>query len=249
MYIEIKKNPEKTGKFPESEEITDRNGIPITRPEVIAEYKRIKSIPHSQRTAKEGIRLNNILKHGDKCPNKNKMRTVSPAEPAEPRLDALNAIVEQNQNTQCSELIVESIINEIYNGTNPIQAILKNNVTPQKFYRILEKPAFSEKKVEYYHARECYAEFCLYKRELLEKQLLDGEIDSSTYATLSTDYKYLASKFYPKVYGDKINIESNVVTAVTHTVDNNRIIQLNQMLSGGLLEDKRAVDADFEEVD
>lgn len=249
MYIEIKKKSDNVINFPQGDQITDRNGNPITRPEVIAEYKRIKAIPHKERTAKEGIRLNNILKHGDKSPNKNKMRQANnmPRKPKTktPSLAELNNTPDQNAPIN----IIAQVTDAIYNGINPIQACINLNIKPRKFYEELEKSQNLSLKNEYYHARECYAEFCLHRRELLELQLLSGEIDSSTYRTLADDYKFLASKFYPKVYGDKINIESNVATTVTHTVDNERIMQLNQMLSGGLLEDKRAVDAEFEELD
>lgn len=249
MYIEIKKKPVNTVKASANEQITDRYGNPITRPEVIAEYKRIKAIPHKQRTAAEGIRLNNILKHGDNCPNKNKMRQINKINPSEkistPDLVELNSA----QGHEAPQNIIAQVTELVYIGINPIQACINLKIKPRDFYKELEKDENVFERTEYYHARECYAEFCLHRRELLEKQLLNGEIDSSTYRTLADDYKFLASKFYPKVYGDKINIESNVATTVTHTVDNNRIMQLNQMLSGGLLEDKRAIDAEFDELD
>lgn len=246
MYIEIKKKPDNIAKFPDHEQITDRSGNPITRPEVIAEYKRIKAIPHKQRTAKEGIRLNNILKYGDNCPNKNKMRETQSKPPVNPDLKTLNSIRLKPKDEKSA---LKEAIENIYNGINPIQAIIQSGLTPRKFYLLIEKNEFSFEKIDYLHARECYAEFCLYKRERLEKQLLAGEIDSSTYRTIADDYKFLAMKFYPKMYGDRINIEANSTTTVTHTIDNQRIMQLNQMLSGGLLEDKRTVDAEFEEVD
>lgn len=250
MLIDIKTG-KKIDKKSKAEPILDRLGRPITRPEVVAEYKRIKSIPHQKRTAREGIRLNNILKFGDGCPNKNIMRKIHNPKPktpiAGPTLAELNHIP-STPDTEPAQ-VIDNVIDSIYNGINPIQAMKDNSVSPQKFYRLIEKPCFSQQKIDYLHARECYAEFCLYKRELLEQQLIAGEIDSATYNVLSNDYKFLASKFYPKVYGDKINIESTSATTVTHTIDNERILQLNQMLSGGLLEHKPAIDVEFEEMD
>lgn len=241
----------KNGKTIERPEIKDRQGRLITRPEVVAEYKRIKSIPHKERTAKEGIRLNNILKHGDACPNKNKMRKAngmtSRASVHSPTLAELNKT--DSTGTSNTESAIARVTDLIYQGINPIQACIQLHIKPRDFYRELDKCPDSCLINDYYHARECYAEFCLHRREILELQLLSGEIDSSTYRTLADDYKFLASKFYPKVYGDKINIESTSNATVTHTIDNNRIMQLNQLLNGGLLESNGAVDAEFEEVD
>lgn len=250
MLIDIKTG-KKIDKKSKDESILDRQGRPITRPEVVAEYKRIMAIPHAEQTGREARRLNNIKRFGDDCPNKNIMRKIHNPKPkapiTEPTLAELNHIPDA-ENTEPTQ-IIDNVIDSIYNGINPIQAMKDNSVSPQKFYRMIEKPCFSQQKIDYLRARECYAEFCLYKRELLEQQLIAGEIDSSTYNVLSNDYKFLASKFYPKVYGDKINIESTSATTVTHTVDNERILQLNQMLSGGLLEHKPAIEAEFEEID
>lgn len=239
----------KTGKPVTEEVIADRNGNQITRPEVIAEFKRIKAIPQKQRTAAEGIRLNNILKFGDKCPNKNIMRRIHSPKPQKPKPEPTLAELNTQEVTPQPDNIIERVTNQIYKGVNPIQACINESIKPRQFYGELEKTTNSFLKSEYYHARECYAEFCLHRREQLELQLLAGEIDSATYRTLSDDYKFLASKFYPKVYGDRISVESTGSTTVTHTIDNNKISQLNKMLNGGLLEDKSAIDVEYEEVD
>lgn len=106
-----------------------------------------------------------------------------------------------------------------------------------------------ELKSEFSRARALFAEFCLFRREQLEAQLLAGEIDSATYTTLSADYKYLAGKFAPAIYGDKITVNSSVTHNVTTAVDTSKVVRLNSLLAGALPPPDEAKDAAWEEVD
>lgn len=233
----------KTGK-PIEKKRFDKRGRPITRPEVLAELERIEAKPYKLRPPKENIRLAALRRDGDSVKNKNKLRRVEQKAPDQTTLAELN----NNPATPADTLgAAKAIINDVYSGMLPISAIRNNGLTPRKFYTFLEKSENAALRASYFSARECLAEFALYKRELLEKQLLAGEIDSSTYAALANDYKYLAAKCYPKLYGDKLTIDSNTTTTVNHTIDASKVLQLNQMLNGGALPAPAVVDAEFEE--
>lgn len=107
----------------------------------------------------------------------------------------------------------------------------------------------NELKSEFVRARCIFAEFCLYKREMLENQLLNGEIDSATYATLANDYKYLAAKFAPSMYGDKISIESTITQKTTSMPSMDKVQELNALINNNLLTDESIKEAEYTEVD
>lgn len=119
----------------------------------------------------------------------------------------------------------------------------------EEFFRNKVFDTLRELKSEFSRARTLFAEFCLFRREQLEAQLLAGEIDSATYTTLSADYKYLAGKFAPAIYGDKITVSSSVTHNVTAAVDTNKVARLNSLLAGALPAPDEAKIADWEEVD
>lgn len=119
----------------------------------------------------------------------------------------------------------------------------------EEYFRSRVFETLRELKSEFSRARTLFAEFCLFRREQLEAQLLAGEIDSATYTTLSADYKYLAGKFAPAIYGDKITVNSSVTHNVTTAVDTSKVAQLNSLLAGALPAPDEAKDATWEEVD
>lgn len=146
------------------------------------------------------------------------------------------------------------------------QAIIKNknaqnnnniilNETPQdpdyidddEVCRIYD--TLDELKSEFVRARCIFAEFCLYKREMLENQLLNGEIDSATYATLANDYKYLAAKFAPSMYGDRISIESTITQKTTSMPSMDKVQELNALINNNLLAGESIKEAEYVEAD
>jgi hypothetical protein len=137
-------------------------------------------------------------------------------------------------------------ISEIQHKQNPDTDRPEENT---EYFRNRVFETLRELKGEFSRARALFAEFCLFRREQLETQLLAGEIDTSTYTTLSTDYKYLAGKFAPAIYGDKITVSSSVTHNVTTAVDTNKVAQLNSLLAGALPAPDEAKIADWEEVD
>lgn len=251
----------------------DRQGNPITNPLVLAEIERLEAIPKAQRKAKENIRLNGLLKNGDAAKNKSILERESkkhqagrkPTQEAE-SLAELNTPKAQNKDKSPLDE-ARAIIDAIYNGTNPIKAIKDSTLTPRQFYNLLdeqtkdlkryiegksqpfiltneEREQIKSLKKDFLHARAIFAEFCLYRREELEKQLLSGDIDTSTYSALSADYKYLAGKFAPAIYGDKISIDTTTTHNVNHSINTEQVKSLNALLNKGF----EAIDAQFEEI-
>ena len=99
-----------------------------------------------------------------------------------------------------------------------------------------------KEKQKYLSARCCLAEYYLYRRESLERDLLSGKIDSSTYSTLANDYKYLAGKLAPLAYGEKIQLDAQIVKAdLTESINADKIKQLNNLLQSNI------IDAEFTE--
>lgn len=249
----------------------DGNGQPITDSRVLAEIERLESIPKESRKAKENIRLRGLLKNGNNAKNKNiltreakKHASGRKPSPENTTLEELNQEKPHKDKTPILET-VKAIIDSVYNGINPIKAIKDSPLTPRQFYNLLDgnikgqeklftieeleeikqkKINFEEIKKEFTRARAIFAEFCLFKREELESQLLAGEIDCSTYSTLSNDYKYLAGKFAPAIYGDKISIDTTTTHNVNHSINAEQVKSLNALLNKGL----EPIDAQFEEI-
>ena len=249
----------------------DGNGQPITDSRVLAEIERLENIPKESRKAKENIRLRGLLKNGNQAKNKNILTREANKHKSgrKPNADGVT-LAELNQekpNKDKTPILetVKAIIDSVYNGINPIKAIKDSPLTPRQFYNILDgeikglqklftcdeleeikqkKINFEELKKDFSRARGIFAEFCLFKREELESQLLAGEIDCSTYSTLSNDYKYLAGKFAPAIYGDKISIDTTTTHNVNHSINAEQVKSLNALLNKGL----EPIEAEFEEV-
>ena len=67
--------------------------------------------------------------------------------------------------------------------------------------------------------------------------MLSGRIDSSTYSTLANDYKYLAGKLAPLAYGEKIQLDAQIVKAdVTESISSEKIKQLNNLLQSNIID-------------
>lgn len=241
----IKRRPGRLARWKDKDgDYIDRQGRKIKDPRVISELDRITAIPREKRNTKDQIRLGRLRRDGDDARAKNKLVTVEKKEPTQETLSDINTAGTAPTTAE----LVQNIIANIYSGLNPIEAIKKNNYSPMKFFKELDKEQNFQLKKEYFSAREAYAEFCLYRREQLEKDLLSGNIDSSTYSALANDYKFLASKCFPKMYGDKVTLETEVKHNVSLSVNNDKVLQLNEMLNAPKLLDSKVTDAEFEEV-
>ena len=109
------------------------------------------------------------------------------------------------------------IILDIAKGHSLVKACESREVSTRSFYDYIESN--EEIKQEYVRAREDRGDTCLDKIEDYQKKLEQGLIDSSTARVLIETEKWKAAKFYPKMYGDKVeNILSgavNVLPAIT----------------------------------
>lgn len=227
----------------EKGEYITRFGEIIHDPVVIEEYKRIAAIPRLYRTAVENARFANIRKNGDRAKNKNKFGKKEKKPVKKVSLSTINAKAPKapDKLEAC-----EKVIDLIYAGKNPITAAQEAGISPKKFFSELEKPENKQLADSYKIARECYAEFLLYRREFLEQQLLKGEIDSSTYSVISNDIRFLAARCFPKAYGDKQIAETTITHRAELSVDPNKIQELNALLNAGSLPPP-VIDAEYTE--
>lgn len=215
--------------------VIDTGKTLITDEHVANEYERLMN--KENMTAKELRRLSRIKKYGDKAIAKHKMDNFK-NNPT--KVKSLEKI--ENQSLEQREERVRDVIEDIFSGVNVIEACENHYIEPKYFFKILEKPEYYEDKVNFLNARITLAEYYLYRREKLEKDLLSGKIDTSTYSALSSDYKYLAGKLAPLAYGDKIQLEANVNRTNTFDVVNSeKIKELNNLLTSNI------IDAEFEE--
>ena len=118
-----------------------------------------------------------------------------------------------------------------------IKACEITSIRPKDFLCFIDKIENKDLKNLYYNARVTLAEWYLEKRERLENDLKSGRIDCSTYSTLANDYKYLAGKLAPLAYGDKIQLDAQIVKAdLTESINADKIKQLNSLLNANIID-------------
>lgn len=227
-------------KQAESEPLPDRidtGKATITNPALIAKYIELeKKQKRNENTAAERLRYNRLKKYGDKATGQNKITQ-------DPKNKPTQVITLEKANktpiTPTPERLA-AVTEDVYNGLNVIEACKNNDIKPKDFFNWIEQPENIEQKKKYFNARICLAEYYLYKRESLEKDLLSGRIDSSTYSTLANDYKYLAGKLAPLAYGEKIQLDAQIIKAdINESISSEKIKQLNNLLQSNI------IDADF----
>lgn len=229
-------------KQTESEPLPDRidtGKATITNPALIAKYKELEEKQkRNENTAAERLRYNRLKKYGDKATGQNKILQKPTNHPSQViTLEKANKAPITPTNERLAQ-VTESI----FNGLNVIDACKQLDIKPKDFFKWIELPENIEQKKKYFNARICLAEYYLYRRESLEKDLLSGRIDSSTYSTLANDYKYLAGKLAPLAYGEKIQFDAQIIKAdINESISPEKIKQLNSLLQSNI------IDADFTE--
>lgn len=227
MKVEIKKinlSPIDTGK------------TIITKPALIKAYRELEEKKESGEnfSVVERIRLGKLKKYGDNATCQNKIsKEIRPTKKID--LEKLNK-APLNITREKSEKIIE----RMFNGKTLIQACNVESIEPAKFLNFIDKEENQDLKNQYFNSRIVLAEFYLERREELERDLRENRIDSSTYSTLSNDYKYLAGKLAPLAYGDKIQLDANIQKNVAfNSIDSEKVKALNNLLNDTI------IDADY----
>lgn len=211
----------------------------ITNPALIAKYKELeKKEKTGIGTVKESRQYYRLKKHGDNVSGQNKIIQDPKNKPTQ-----IITLEKANKNpiTPTNERLAQ-VSESVFNGLNVIDACKELDIKPKDFFKWIELPENLEEKKKYFSARCCLAEYYLYRRESLEKDLLSGRIDSSTYSTLANDYKYLAGKLAPLAYGEKIQLDAQIVKQNTlEIINGDKIKELNNLLNSNI------IDAEFSE--
>lgn len=233
-FSDIKKQGE-SGAPAESVQIPQN----LTKPELIAKFIELseKEKKHENTTA-ERLRLHRLKKYGDNASGQNKITGEHTNTPSRHiSLEKLNKSPLTINRTQA-----EKIIDLINDGNTLIKSCELSSIRPKDFLCFIDNTENKDLKNLYYNARVVLAEWYLEKRERLENDLKTGRIDSSTYSTLANDYKYLAGKLAPLAYGDKIQLDAQIVKAdISEGINADKIKQLNNLLQSNI------IDADFTE--
>lgn len=238
----VKINFSNIQKQTESESLPDHidtGKATITNLALIAKYKELEEKEKtSTGTVKESRQYYRLKKYGDKAPAKNKLLQEPTNRPTQ-----IITLEKANKNpiTPTNERLAQ-VSESVFNGLNVIDACKELDIRPKDFFKWIELPENIEEKQKYFSARCCLAEYYLHRRESLERDLLSGKIDSSTYSTLANDYKYLAGKLAPLAYGDKIQLDAQIIKAdISESINADKIKQLNSLLQSNI------IDADFTE--
>jgi hypothetical protein len=102
----------------------------------------------------------------------------------------------------------KKVIALIADGMSYRQAREEQNIGNSKFFELLESDA--QLKEQYARAREKRGETFIDKIEDIEAMLIAGQIDPAAARVLIDAEKWKAAKFYPKMYGDKQQVDVNV---------------------------------------
>ena len=132
------------------------------------------------------------------------------------------------------------IIKEIKSGVSPYQACINKRVLPDEFFKSCKlNPAWQKELDE---AREVYAESQVARLETLSHQLEKNKIDSSTYASITNNIKWLAEKLFPVLYGNKTKVDQTVTHSIE--IDQNKLKELNDLLRGN----EKPIEIEYQEV-
>ena len=99
----------------------------------------------------------------------------------------------------------EQVLEYVTNGNSVHKACEKMGTKDKYFFEFLKKNP--DKEDDYIQAREARGDRCIDKIEELEQKLLNKEIDPMTARILIDTEKWKACKFYPKMYGEKQQVE------------------------------------------
>lgn len=228
-------------KQSESAEPAESVQIPenLTNPALIAKYKELsEKEKRHENTAAERLRLHRLKKYGDNATGQNKITGEHTNIPSKQiSLEKLNKSPLTINRSKAQE-----IIEHINDGCTMIKACEITSIRPKDFLCFIDMVENKDLKNLYYNARVTLAEWYLEKRERLENDLKSGRIDCSTYSTLANDYKYLAGKLAPLAYGEKIQLDAQIVKAdISESINSEKIKQLNNLLQSNI------IDADFTE--
>ena len=97
------------------------------------------------------------------------------------------------------------ILEDIASGLSILKACRERGISKQTFFDYID--ADQEKKDQYMRAREQRGEECISRIAEYEEDLKAKKIDSATARVLIDTEKWLACKFYPKMYGEKQAVE------------------------------------------
>ena len=103
---------------------------------------------------------------------------------------------------------VVRVIAEIAEGLSGAEARKKHGLGNGKFFDVLRED--EELRDAYARARESKGEACIDRIEEIELALANGKIDPSAARVLIDAEKWKASKYYPRMYGDKAELNMNV---------------------------------------
>jgi hypothetical protein len=211
----------------------------LTNPALIAKFKELsEKEKRHENTAAERLRLHRLKKYGDNATGQNKITGEHTNTPSKQiSLEKINRAPLTINRAKAQEII--DLIND---GNTMIKACEITSIKPKDFLCFVDNIENKDLKTLYYNARVTLAEWYLEKRERLENDLKSGRIDCSTYSTLANDYKYLAGKLAPLAYGDKIQLDAQIVKAdISESINADKIKQLNNLLQSNI------IDADYTE--
>lgn len=206
----------------------------ITNPDLIAKYIELsEKEKNRQNTTAERLRLHRLKKYGDQATGQNKITGSHTNIPSKQiPLEKINRAPLTINRTQA-----EKIIDLINDGYTLIKSCEITSIKPKDFLKFLDCTENKDLRSQYYNARVVLAEWYLEKRERLENDLKTGRIDCSTYSTLANDYKYLAGKLAPLAYGDKIQLDAQILKAdISEAVNHDKIKQLNNLLQSNIID-------------
>ena len=132
------------------------------------------------------------------------------------------------------------IIKEIKSGVSPFQACINKRVLPDEFFKECKNNPSWQKELD--EAREVYAESQVARLETLSHQLEKNKIDSSTYASITNNIKWLVERLFPTLYGNKTKVEQTVTHSLE--IDQNKLKELNDMLRGT----PKPIEVEYQEV-
>jgi len=112
--------------------------------------------------------------------------------------------------------IIQEVLDAISMGQSLVKLAEKNGIPEITLYDWLNKPEYAEK---YAQAKTNRGHKVVQNIQERYIELREGKIDPITARVLIDTDKWLASKFYPKMFGDKVQVGGDSEQPLTIVVD------------------------------
>lgn len=218
-------------------------GKPISSTAIIDCIELIESIPAPARSIRQKKLLKSLTKYGDTISNQRHAlrslpilkKIIKNAFSDSQIVNVENFIENQELTTKLPDVSIslklKVFVDTLFENYDIKKASDISGLSVKDFYENIDKPEHKDVARSFIKARAAAADEYLRRREFLERELLDGNLDTKTYKVLTDSYFWLAERMFPELYGTRLKVEQNNTDTVIHELQPEAVKQFNRLLT------------------